>query len=82
MLAAVVVCVAAGRWQQGRMHDKERCARNGRRAADGAVASRPAGAADWAALRYRPVVVAGAYRAAAQISSTTACTKGAPAITW
>jgi surfeit locus 1 family protein len=69
MLAAVVVCVAAGRWQQGRMHDKEAL----RAQMDAALRMAPValdvlpGAADWAALRYRPVVAAGAYRAAAQI---------------
>ena len=69
MLVAVVVCVAAGRWQQGRMHDKEAL----RAQMDAALPMAPValerlpGAADWAALRYRPVVAAGAYRAASQI---------------
>jgi len=69
MLAAVVVCVAAGRWQQGRMHDKEAL----RAQMDAALRMAPValdglpGAADWVALRYRPVVASGAYRAAAQI---------------
>jgi len=69
MLAAVVVCGAAGRWQQGRMHDKEAL----RAQMDAALRMAPVaidglpGAADWASLRYRPVVAGGVYRAEAQI---------------
>ncbi len=69
MVAAVVVCVAAGRWQQGRMHAKEAL-----RAQLDAAARMPAvelsalpRAADWPALRYRQVVAAGIYRAPVQI---------------
>jgi surfeit locus 1 family protein len=69
MLAAVAVCGAAGRWQQGRMHDKEAL----RAQMDAAQQMAPVplaglpGAADWPALRYRPVAAAGVYRAHAQI---------------
>jgi len=68
-IAAVAVCVAAGLWQQDRMHAKEAL----RAQLDAAVrlppvalASLPA-AADWASLRYRPVVAAGEYVASRQI---------------
>ena len=69
MLVAVVVCAAAGHWQQGRMHDKEAL----RAQMDVALRMAPvdlAGvpdAVDWASLRYRRVVAAGAYRAGSQI---------------
>jgi surfeit locus 1 family protein len=69
MLAAVAVFVAAGRWQQARMHEKEALRAQldaAQRLAPAAIAGLP-GAADWAALRFRPVVAVGAYRAAAQI---------------
>jgi surfeit locus 1 family protein len=69
MLAAVVVCVAAGRWQQGRLHDKEALRAQmdaATRMAPVALSGLP-GAADWTALRYRPVVAEGVYRAGAQI---------------
>jgi surfeit locus 1 family protein len=69
MLAAVAVCVAAGRWQQGRMHDKEAL----RSQMDAAMRLPPLvldgmpAPADWSTLRYRPVVASGVYRADAQI---------------
>jgi surfeit locus 1 family protein len=69
MLVAVVVCAAAGRWQQGRMHDKETL----RAQMDAALRMAPVaikglpGAADWISLRYRPVAAGGVYRAHAQI---------------
>jgi len=69
MLVAVVVCAAAGRWQQGRMHDKEALRAQSDAAsnvAPVAIKGLP-GAADWASLRYRPVVADGVYRAQAQI---------------
>jgi surfeit locus 1 family protein len=68
-LAAVAVCVAAGNWQQRRMHEKEALRAQLDAAAQAeplALASLPA-AADWAALRYRPVVAAGSYVAGRQI---------------
>ncbi len=68
-VAAVVACVAAGHWQQNRMHAKESL----RAQFDAAahlpavdLAALPAGA-DWASLRYRPVVAAGEFVASRQI---------------
>ena len=69
MLVAVVVCAAAGRWQQGRMQEKEMLRAQmdaALRMAPVALASLP-GAAEWTALRYRPVVADGVYRGQAQI---------------
>jgi surfeit locus 1 family protein len=69
MLAAVALFVAAGRWQQGRMHDKEALRAQldaAQRLPPAAIATLP-GAADWPALRFRPVVAVGVYRATAQI---------------
>jgi len=69
MAVAVVVCVAAGRWQQGRMEAKQALRGEmdaAQRMAPVALADLPPGT-DWTALRYRPVVAAGTYRAAAQI---------------
>ena len=62
-IAAVVVCVAAGNWQQARMRAKE--ALGGQLVAAMqnepiALASLPA-SADWPSLRYRPVVATGVY---------------------
>lgn len=69
MLVAVVVCVAAGRWQQGRLHDKEALRAQmdaALRTAPVALAGLP-GAADWTALRFAPVAAGGVYRARSQI---------------
>lgn len=67
MVVGVIVFVAAGNWQRGRMEQKEAM----RAQYDAAAAERPialpAGAPDWAALRYRPVEVRGAYDAGRQI---------------
>lgn len=69
MLAAVAVCVAAGHWQQSRMHEKEAL----RAQLDAAMQSAPVAlaelpaAADWPALRFRPVVATGEYVARGQI---------------
>ena len=62
-IAAVVVCVAAGNWQQARMRAKE--ALGGQLAAATqsepiVLASLPA-SADWPSLRYRPVEATGEY---------------------
>jgi surfeit locus 1 family protein len=68
-IAAVAVCVAAGRWQQDRMHAKEALRAQLDAAAHlppVALASLPA-AADWTSLRFRPVVSAGEYVASRQI---------------
>jgi len=69
MIAAVVVCVAAGRWQQDRMHGKEALAAQ----LDAATRMPPLtldGMPDppaWPALRYRQVAAAGEYVARGQI---------------
>jgi surfeit locus 1 family protein len=68
-IAAVAACVAAGNWQQDRMHAKEALRAQfeaAARAAPAALASLP-GAADWPSLRYRPVAATGEYVAARQI---------------
>jgi surfeit locus 1 family protein len=68
-LAAVVICVAAGNWQQRRMVQKEAL-----RAQFDAASAAPAVAlasiptdSDWTALRYRPVDVSGEYVGPRQI---------------
>ena len=68
-IAAIATGIAAGNWQQNRMHAKE--ALRGQfdaasRAAPVVLASLPA-AADWASLRYRPVTATGEYVAQRQI---------------
>ena len=68
-VAAVVVCVMAGHWQQGRMQAKEALAAQQAAAMlhePIALASLPA-QADWASLRYRPVEATGEYVAYRQI---------------
>jgi surfeit locus 1 family protein len=68
-ITAVAVGVAAGRWQQDRLHAKEalRAQRDAAaRLPPFALASRAA-AADWASLRYRSVVATGEYVASRQI---------------
>jgi surfeit locus 1 family protein len=68
-VAAIALCVAAGNWQRNRMHAKE-ALRAQLDAVAGAepvaLASLPS-AADWASLRYRPVVATGEYLPARQI---------------
>ena len=69
MLVAVVVCVAAGHWQQGRVRDKEALRAEldaAQRMAPVALAGLP-DATDWTSLRYRPVVATGVYRERSQI---------------
>lgn len=68
-LAAVAVCVAAGNWQQRRMHEKEalRAQHDAAARADPLPLGALAADGDWAALRYRPVVASGEYLAARQI---------------
>jgi surfeit locus 1 family protein len=68
-LAAIAVCVAAGNWQHQRLQAKEAL----RAQLDSAVRAEPvaltvlADDADWAALRYRPVVATGEFVASRQI---------------
>jgi len=69
MLLAVVVCATAGRWQQGRMHDKQAL----RAQMDAALRMAPVALAglpddaDWTSLRFSPVVAGGVYRGDSQI---------------
>jgi surfeit locus 1 family protein len=69
MFAAVALCVVAGNWQQGRMHEKEAL----RAQLDAAIQAAPldlaglAATADWPALRFRSVVATGEYAARGQI---------------
>jgi surfeit locus 1 family protein len=68
-IAAVAVCVAAGRWQQDRLRLKEAMRADfdaAARVEPVALASLPA-AADWASVRFRPVVATGEYAASSQI---------------
>jgi surfeit locus 1 family protein len=68
-IAAVAVCVAAGRWQQDRLRLKEAMRTDfdaAARVEPVALASLPA-AADWASVRFRPVVATGEYAASSQI---------------
>ena len=68
-IVAVVVFVAAGRWQQGRMHAMEAL----RAQFDAAAAQPPVAlaslpdAGEWSAFRYRAVVAAGEYDARRQV---------------
>jgi len=68
-IAAVVLCVAAGNWQRGRLHAKEAL----RARFDAAAHAEPvalgglASDSDWAALRYLPVVATGEFVASRQI---------------
>jgi surfeit locus 1 family protein len=69
MLTCVAVLVAAGHWQQGRMHDKGSLRAQQDAAGQAgpvALAALPT-ASDWPALRYRPVVIDGEYDARRQI---------------
>jgi surfeit locus 1 family protein len=62
-VAAVAACIAAGQWQQGRMHAKQALRAQydeATRAATVPLAGLPADA-DWTALRYRPVAATGEY---------------------
>ncbi len=68
-VAAVALFAAAGHWQQGRMHEKEALRARHHAAAQAAplaLATLPS-AADWSALRFRPVIADGEYDARAQI---------------
>src|SRR4030095_8716239 len=68
-IAAVVIFVTAGLWQQGRMHEKESLRAKFEAAsalAPVALADLPAGV-DWNSLRYRAVTVTGEYDARRQI---------------
>ena len=65
-LAVVALCVTAGNWQRGRMHEKQALA-DALGAADRLEpVPLPAHAIDWTAWRYRRVVARGRYDAAQQ----------------
>jgi len=65
-LVTVALCVTAGNWQRGRMHEKQALA-DALAAADRlAPVPLPARAIDWSAWRYRRVVAHGRYDAAGQ----------------
>jgi surfeit locus 1 family protein len=66
MIAAVALCVTAGNWQRGRLHDKEALARVLAAADRLAPAPLPVASDDWPAWRYRRVSAAGRYDAADQ----------------
>ena len=68
-IAGVVVFVAAGHWQQGRMHEKEALRAQQEAAALAAPLSLDAlhAGTDWTALRYRRVIATGIYDAQRQI---------------
>ena len=68
-IAAIVVCVAAGNWQQGRMHAKEALRAQYDAAAtlpSIALASLPRGT-EWTVQKYRAVTATGEYLASKQI---------------
>jgi len=62
----VALCVTAGNWQRGRMHEKEALAAALAAADKLAPVPLPASAEDWSAWRYRRVVVDGRYDASDQ----------------
>ena len=64
-IAVVALCVTAGNWQRGRMHEKQSLAR-ALAAADALAPAPLPGTADWPAWRYRRVVASGRYDAADQ----------------
>jgi surfeit locus 1 family protein len=66
-LAMIVVCVAAGNWQRGRMEDKAALRQQLDTAASAPPAALPAGTPDWNAWRYRTVELEGTYDASRQI---------------
>ena len=66
-VAGIALFIAAGQWQQRRMEQKEALRMQIDAASAAAPADLPRGAVDWAAWRYRPVVVAGRFDAARQI---------------
>ena len=63
----IALFVAAGQWQQRRMEQKEALRMQVDSASTAAPAALPRGVVDWAAWRYRPVVVTGSFEAAWQI---------------
>jgi surfeit locus 1 family protein len=66
-VVGVAVFVAAGNWQHRRMDEKARLRAQLDAASAAAPVPLPAGVDDWAAWRYRPVVVTGVFDAGRQI---------------
>ncbi|MEP6655942.1 MAG: SURF1 family protein [Betaproteobacteria bacterium] len=69
-ILVIALCVAAGRWQESRMHAKELLRAQFDAAATAPalrIADLPATGADWAPLRYRPVALEGEFDASHQI---------------
>jgi surfeit locus 1 family protein len=66
-VAGIVLFVAAGQWQQRRMEQKEALRMQVDVASAVAPVALPQGIVDWAAWRYRPVVVAGNFDVARQV---------------
>lgn len=68
-IAVVAVCVAAGTWQRQRMHAKEslRAEFDAAMHADPISFANLPGDAEWAALRYRPVIATGEFLGSRQI---------------
>jgi surfeit locus 1 family protein len=66
-VAGIALFVTAGHWQQGRMEQKEALRAQFDAASARAPSALPAGAVDWDAWRYRPVVAEGTFDGARQI---------------
>ena len=68
-MAAIVVCIGAGNWQRERLHAKEalRAQLDPAARADPVALATLADDADWAALRYLPVIATGEFVADRQI---------------
>ncbi|HVO90920.1 MAG TPA: SURF1 family cytochrome oxidase biogenesis protein, partial [Casimicrobiaceae bacterium] len=62
----IVLCVAAGNWQRGRMHDKEALRAQLEAAAAAPPVSLPSSDTDWNAWRFRRVIARGTFIAQRQ----------------
>ena len=65
-IVVVAVCIAAGNWQRGRMHEKQALGAALAAADRQPPVPLPTGSDDWAAWRFRKVVASGRYDAATQ----------------
>src|SRR4051794_34608225 len=68
-VAAIVVfavCIAAGNWQRGRMHEKEALGQQLQAAVNAPVVPLPVNPPDWQALRFRTVSLRGSFVAQRQ----------------
>ena len=66
-IVGIVVFVAAGNWQRGRMDEKARLGAQMEAAGRAAPAALPSRVDDWNAWRFRPVTATGVFDAARQI---------------